>query len=67
MNCAAQTFCLELCKFGLEGLCACVYGNTFIPAKAPPCHRGPFYPTQKYLLQPKWRLKSMEETSVEDM
>jgi hypothetical protein len=48
MNCEIQTFCLELCKFGLEGLCACVYGNdhSFIPAKAPPCHRGPFYPTQ---------------------
>jgi hypothetical protein len=39
MNCDAQTFCLELCKFGL-GLCACVYGNyhSFIHAKAPPCH-----------------------------
>jgi hypothetical protein len=69
MNCDAQTFCLELCKFGLEGLCACVYGNyhSFIPAKAPPCHRGPFYPTQKYPLQRKWWLKLMEETSVEDL
>jgi len=31
----AQTFCIELCRKGLEGLCACMYGNyhTFIPKK----------------------------------
>ena len=23
----AQTFCIELCKKGLEGLCTCVYGT----------------------------------------
>jgi len=47
----AQTFCIELCKKGLEGLSSCVYGHyhTFIPARAPRCLREPFYPSQKYL------------------
>jgi hypothetical protein len=42
----AKTFCIELCKFMLEGLCTCIYGDyhSYIPAKTPRCQRGPFYP-----------------------
>jgi len=59
----AQTFCIELCRKGLEGLCTFVYGDyhTFIPEKAPRCLRETFYPSQKYFLKTKWWLKSLEE------
>jgi hypothetical protein len=62
MNSDAQTFCIELCNFGLEGVCSCVYGDyhSHIPEKASHCNRGPFYPSQKYFLKPKWWLKSMK-------
>jgi hypothetical protein len=60
---------MELCKFGLEGLCSCIYGDyhSYIPAKAPRCRRGPFYPAQKYFERPKWWLKSEEEASGADL
>jgi len=63
MHSDAQTFCIELCKKGLEGLSSCVYGHyhTFIPKTAPRCLREPFYPSQKYSLKPKWWFKSLEE------
>jgi hypothetical protein len=63
MDSDTQTFCVELCKFGLEGLCTCIYGDYHknIPAKTPRCQRGPFYPTQKYLQKPRWWVKSLEE------
>ena len=69
MHSDTQTFCIQLCKKGLEGLCSCVYGNyhTGIPAKAPRCLRQPYYPTQKYLLKPKWWLKSLEDGEAENL
>jgi len=69
MHFDAQTFCIELCSKGLEGLCACMYGdyNTFIPQKAPRCLREPFRPSQKYSLKPKWWLKSLEEIEEENL
>jgi len=64
-----QTFCIELCRKGLEGLCTCVYGDnhTFIPDKTPRCLREPFYPWQKYFLKTKWWLKSSEEGEKENL
>jgi hypothetical protein len=69
MHSDAETFCEELCKFGLEGLCTCVYEtyHSFTPENTPRCLHGPFYPSQKYLLEPKWWLKFMEESSVADL
>jgi len=50
----AQTFCIELCKEGLEGLCTCVYGtyHTVIPERAHCCLGAPYYPSQKYFQNP---------------
>jgi hypothetical protein len=69
MHSDSETFYTELCKFGLEGLCTCVYGDyhSYIPENTPRCLRGHFYPSQKYLLLPKWWLKSMEESSGADL
>ena len=69
MHYDAQTFCIELCRKGLEGLCSCMYGNyhTFITKKAPRCLREPFRPSQKYSLKPKWWLKSLEEREEENL
>jgi len=69
MHSDVQTFCIELCKKGLEGLCTCVYGNchTVIPERAPRCLREPYYPSQKYLLKPKRWLKSLEEGVTENL
>ena len=69
MHSDTQTFCIELCKKGLEGLCSCVYGNyhTSIPAKAPRCLREPYYSNQKYLLKSKWWLKSLEDGEAENL
>ena len=69
MDSDTQTFCIELCKKGLEGLCSCVYGNyhTGIPGKAPRCLQKPYYPTQKYLLKPRWWLKSLEDRAAENL
>jgi hypothetical protein len=60
----AQTFCIELCKLGFEGLYSCIYGDyhSYVPAKVPRCRLGPFYPSRKYFKLPKWWLKSPEET-----
>jgi hypothetical protein len=65
----AQTFCIELCKKGLEGICSCVYGDyhTYIPAKTPRCFRWPFYPSQKYFQKPRWWVKSLEEGEPENL
>jgi hypothetical protein len=64
----AQSFCIELCKFGLEGICSCIYGayHSYIPVKASYCRLGPFYANRKYFEFPKWWLKSMEEMEVDD-
>jgi hypothetical protein len=42
----AVTFCIELCKYGLEVLCSCLYGayHSYIPGKAHYCSLGTFYP-----------------------
>jgi hypothetical protein len=65
----AQTFCIELCKFGLEGLCSCMYGayHSYLPAKAPYCHLGPFYPNGNYFEFPNWWLNSVEEMEDGDL
>jgi hypothetical protein len=65
----AQTFCVELCMFGLEGMCSCVYGDyhSFIPEKAPRYLRTSFCLSQKYFLKPKWCLKALEGTENESL
>jgi hypothetical protein len=52
----AVTFCIELCIYGLEGLCSCVYGayHSYIPGKAHYCRLRPSYPSHKYHKYPKW-------------
>jgi hypothetical protein len=59
----AETFCTELCKFGLEGLCACECDNyhSSIPENTPFCYHAPFYVLQKYLQEPTLWIKTMEE------
>jgi len=78
MHSDAQTFCIELCKKGLEGLCTCVYGtyHTVIPETAPCCLRSPYYPSQNffqnpkwwhnYYQKPRWWVKSLEEGEKEN-
>ena len=68
MSSDTQTFCIELCKKGLEGLCTCVYENyhTVIPARSPRCLREPYYPTQKYRQKPRWWLKSLEDMATDN-
>jgi len=65
MSGAAETFCTELCCYGLEGLCTCVYEGCymFTHVRAPRCLRKPLMQSQEYLLQPKWWLKAMQDTS----
>jgi hypothetical protein len=52
--CDAKTFCRELCSYGLEGLCTCVYKEyyTSTHVRAPRYLREPLIQSQKYLLQP---------------
>ena len=68
MGSDTQTFCIEFCKKGLEGLCTCVYENyhTVIPARSPRCLREPYYPTQKYRQKLRWWLKSLEDMATEN-
>ena len=65
----AESFCTELCDQGLDGLCTCVYEGHNINRheRAPTCRRAPFYPSQKYLLLPKWPLNHMEDAAVETL
>jgi hypothetical protein len=65
----AVTFCIELCKYGLEGLCSCIYGayHSHIPGKAPYCHLGLFRPGHKYHIYPKWWIKYVEEQGDWDL
>jgi hypothetical protein len=65
MTCEAKTFCTELCSYGLEGLCACVYEGYYMAAhvRAPRCLREPLMQSQKYLLKLKWWLKALQDTS----
>jgi len=65
----AESFCTELCDQGLDGLCTCVYEGHNINRheRAPTCRRAPFYPSQKYLLLPKWQLNYMEDAAVETL
>jgi len=58
----AQTFCTELCNYGL-GLCTGVYEgfNMLLHVRAPRCLREPIMQSQKYLSYPKWWLKAMQE------
>jgi len=55
MSGEAETFCTELCSYGLEGLCTCVYEEYYISThvRAPRCRRKPLIQSHKYLLQPK--------------
>jgi hypothetical protein len=50
----AKTFCIELYKFELEGLCSCMYDayHSYIPVKAPYCRLGPFYPIKNIVNSP---------------
>jgi hypothetical protein len=68
MSSDTQTFCIELCKRGLEGLCTFVYENyhTVIPARSPRCLREPYYPTQKYRQKPRWWIKSLEDMATDN-
>ena len=65
MSGEAETFCTELCSYGLERLCTCVYEGYYMSThvSAPRCRRKPLIQSQKYLLQPKWWLKAMQDTS----
>jgi hypothetical protein len=64
----AQTFCIEHCKCGLEGVWSCNYRDchSFIPAKNHSLSTGTFLPTQKYCEIPKWWIKSLKEMSDVD-
>jgi len=66
MSGEAETFCTELCSRGLEGLCTCVYEEYYMSThvRAPRCLRAPLIQSQKYLLEPKWWLKALQDTSV---
>ena len=65
MSGEAETFCTELCSYGLEGLCTCVYAGYYMSThvRAPRCLRKPLMQSQEYLLKPKWWLKAMQDTS----
>jgi hypothetical protein len=65
----AETFCIEPCRFGLEGVCSCIYNDfcSHIPAKTPRCLLRPYYPTRKYFELPKWWVKSLEKSSDVDL
>jgi len=62
----AETFFTELCSRGLEGLCTCVYeGYNMSPhERAPTCLRAPLIQSKKYLSEPKWWLKALQDMSI---
>jgi hypothetical protein len=62
MACEAERFYTELCSYGLEGLCTCVYEGYYMSThvRAPRCLRKPLMQSQKYLLKPTWWLKALQ-------
>jgi hypothetical protein len=65
MSRETETFCTELCSYGLEGLCTCVYEGYYMSklVRARRCLRKPLMLSQEYLLKPTWWLKAKQDTS----
>jgi hypothetical protein len=61
-----ETFCTELCRYGLEGLCVCVYKEYYMSIHVRArLLREPLIQSQKYLLKPKWWLKALQTHQME--